>query len=66
MSNKPKTPRAATHRFVVPIASQQMLRDVCGPAHAHLQLLEQAFADDGVRVDSQEIGRASCRERVCT
>jgi phosphate starvation-inducible PhoH-like protein len=30
-----------------------MLRDICGPAHANLQLLEQAFADDGVRVDSQ-------------
>jgi phosphoribosylformimino-5-aminoimidazole carboxamide ribonucleotide (ProFAR) isomerase len=31
----------------------QLLRDVCGPAHSHLQLVEQAFADDGVRVDSQ-------------
>jgi hypothetical protein len=30
-----------------------MLRDICGPAHANLQLLERAFADDGVRVDSQ-------------
>lgn len=56
MSSKPKSTRTATHRFVVPIASQQMLRDVCGPAHAHLQLLEQAFADDGVRVDSQAQG----------
>ena len=44
-------PRA--NRYAVPVASQQMLRDICGPAHAHLQLLEQAFADDGVRVDSQ-------------
>jgi phosphate starvation-inducible PhoH-like protein len=33
-----------------------MLRDICGPAHANLQLLEQAFADDGVRVDSQAQG----------
>ena len=56
MSSKPKSTRPATHRFVVPIASQQMLRDMCGPAHAHLQLLEQAFADDGVRVDSQAQG----------
>ncbi len=55
MSSKPKAPRA-TQRFVVPIANQKMLRDVCGPAHAHLQLLEQAFADDGVRVDSQAQG----------
>lgn len=55
MSSKPKS-SPATHRLVVPIASQQMLRDVCGPAHAHLQLLEQAFVDDGVRVDSQAQG----------
>ncbi|OYX45758.1 MAG: phosphate starvation-inducible protein PhoH [Alphaproteobacteria bacterium 32-64-14] len=51
MSTKPKSPRA--NRFVVPVASQQMLRDLCGPAHVHLQMLEQAFADDGVRIDSQ-------------
>lgn len=55
MSSKPKSPRD-THRVTVPIASQQLLRDVCGPAHAHLQLLEQAFADDSVRVDSQAKG----------
>ncbi|RYD92672.1 MAG: PhoH family protein, partial [Sphingomonadales bacterium] len=30
-----------------------MLRDICGPAHTHLQLLEHAFAEDDVRVDSQ-------------
>ncbi len=51
MTTKPKTIRA--HRFVIPIASPQVLRDICGPAHSHLQLLEQAFADDGVRAESQ-------------
>ena len=51
MSTRPKSPRA--NKFVVPVASQQMLRDLCGPAHVHLQMLEQAFADDGVRIDSQ-------------
>lgn len=51
MSTKPKSPRAS--KIVVPVASQQMLRDLCGPAHVHLQMLEQAFADDGVRIDSQ-------------
>lgn len=51
MSVKPKAARA--QRYTVPVASPQVLRDICGPAHAHLQLVEQAFADDGVRVDSQ-------------
>lgn len=51
MSVKPKSAR--TNRVTVPIADPKMLRDICGPAHAHLQLLEQAFADDAVRVDSQ-------------
>lgn len=51
MSTKPKPTRA--NRYTVPVASPQLLRDVCGPAHSHLQLVEQAFADDGVRVDSQ-------------
>jgi phosphate starvation-inducible PhoH-like protein len=54
LSRKP-TP-ARSQRFTVPVASQKMLRDICGPAHANLQLLEQAFADDGVRVDSQAQG----------
>lgn len=54
MSVKPKSTRA--NRYTVPVASQQMLRDICGPAHSHLQLVEQAFADDGVRVDSQAQG----------
>ena len=53
MSGKTRAPRSPGHRFTVPITSQQMLRDVCGPAHAHLQLLENAFSDDDVRVDSQ-------------
>ena len=51
MSRKPTPTRG--QRYTVPVASQKMLRDLCGPAHANLQLLEQAFADDGVRVDSQ-------------
>jgi phosphate starvation-inducible PhoH-like protein len=37
----------------VPVSSPQLLRDICGPAHSHLQLLEHAFADDNVRADSQ-------------
>ncbi|MDP3740183.1 MAG: PhoH family protein [Hyphomonadaceae bacterium] len=51
MSTKPKQTR--TSRFTVPIANQQLLRDICGPAHSHLQLLEHAFADDSVRAESQ-------------
>jgi phosphate starvation-inducible PhoH-like protein len=51
LSAKKTPPRA--QRFTVPVSSQQLMRDLCGPAHAHLQLLEQAFADDSVRVDSQ-------------
>jgi phosphate starvation-inducible PhoH-like protein len=51
LSVKPKTARG--NRFTVPVSNPQLLRDVCGPAHSHLQLVEQAFAEDGVRVDSQ-------------
>ncbi len=40
-------------RLVHPVANPQLLRDLCGPAHVHLQMLEQAFSDDGVRVESQ-------------
>ncbi len=40
-------------RAVVPIANPQLLRDVCGPAHAHLHLLEHAFADGRLRAESQ-------------
>lgn len=55
MSDKPaSTARTArTCRATVPIASPQLLRDVCGPAHSHLQLLERAFADDELRAESQ-------------
>jgi phosphate starvation-inducible PhoH-like protein len=51
VTTKPKATRS--HRYSVPIANPQLLRDVCGPAHSHLQLVEQAFADDDVRIDSQ-------------
>lgn len=51
MSVKPKSTRA--NRITVPVSDPKMLRDICGPAHTHLQLLEQAFAEDDVRVDSQ-------------
>jgi phosphate starvation-inducible PhoH-like protein len=51
LSVKPKSTRA--NRITVPVSDPKMLRDICGPAHTHLQLLEQAFADDDVRVDSQ-------------
>jgi len=51
VSVKPKSARA--NRITVPVADPKMLRDICGPAHSHLQLVEQAFADDDVRVDSQ-------------
>lgn len=48
-----KSRQARANRFVIPVGTPQMLRDICGPAHAHLQMLEQAFADDGVRAESQ-------------
>ncbi len=51
MSAKPRQTR--TNRFVIPIASPALLRDICGPAHSHLQYVEQAFADDDVRAESQ-------------
>jgi len=51
LSIKPKSTRA--NRITVPVSDPKMLRDICGPAHTHLQLLEQAFAEDDVRVDSQ-------------
>jgi len=51
VSTKPK--QARTSRIAIPIANPQLLRDVCGPHHVHLQHLEQAFADDGVRAESQ-------------
>jgi len=51
VSVKPKQARA--NRFVIPVASPSLLRDICGPAHSHLQQVEQAFADDDVRAESQ-------------
>lgn len=51
MSSRPRTARAIRH--TVQVSSPQLLRDLCGPAHANLQHVEQAFADDNVRVDSQ-------------
>jgi phosphate starvation-inducible PhoH-like protein len=51
VSTKPKQARAFRH--VIPVANPQLLRDLCGPHHLHLQHLEQAFADDGVRAESQ-------------
>lgn len=39
-------------RESVAIVSPQLLRDVCGPAHSHLQQLEAAFADFGLRAES--------------
>jgi phosphate starvation-inducible PhoH-like protein len=51
VSAKPRQTRA--HRHVIPVASPQLLRDICGPAHSHLQQIEHAFADDDVRAESQ-------------
>jgi phosphate starvation-inducible PhoH-like protein len=51
VTTKPKQVRTA--RFAIPIANPQLLRDVCGPHHTHLTHLEHAFADDGVRAESQ-------------
>jgi phosphate starvation-inducible PhoH-like protein len=51
MNARPKPGRGC--RTVIPFSDPKLLRDVCGPAHAHLQLLEQAFVDDDVRAESQ-------------
>jgi phosphate starvation-inducible protein PhoH and related proteins len=48
---RPRQSRAT--RLTVPIANPQLLREICGPAHSHLQLLEHAFADDDIRAESQ-------------
>ena len=48
-----RTKQARTCRQSVAIATPQLLRDVCGPAHVHLQQLERAFADDALRAESQ-------------
>lgn len=44
---------ARSCRRAIPIETPQLLRDICGPAHAHLQILEEAFADAGLRAESQ-------------
>ena len=62
-SNRKSTRAATASLCRFPIASQQMLRDICGPAHTHLQLLEHAFAEDDVRVDSQASERRDHRHR---
>jgi phosphate starvation-inducible PhoH-like protein len=51
VSAKPRQTRA--HRHVIPVASPQLLRDICGPAHSHLHQIEDAFAEDDVRAESQ-------------
>ena len=48
-----KTRQSRTCRQTVPVATPQLLREVCGPAHVHLQQLERAFADDNLRAESQ-------------
>jgi phosphate starvation-inducible PhoH-like protein len=48
-----KTRQARTCRQTIPVATPQLLREVCGPAHVHLQQLDRAFADDNLRADSQ-------------
>jgi len=55
VSDKPK--RAASFqgkpcRQTLPVATPQLLRDICGPAHIHLQMLERAFAEDHLRAES--------------
>ena len=55
MSDRPRRPAAAQGkplRQTLPVAVPQLLRDVCGPAHIHLQMLERAFLDDGLRAES--------------
>ncbi len=52
MSSKPKQSPPGC-RSVVNFDNAKLLRDVCGPAHANLQFIEQVFADDGVRAESQ-------------
>lgn len=42
-----------TFQCAVPIETPQLLRDICGPAHSHLQIVENAFADSGLRAESQ-------------
>ena len=48
-----KSRNARANRHVVPVGNPQLLRDICGPAHMHLQMIESAFATDDVRAESQ-------------
>lgn len=41
-----------TDSTVIPL-EPRLLREVCGPAHSHLQRLERAFGDSGLKADSQ-------------
>ncbi|MDZ4761589.1 MAG: PhoH family protein [Alphaproteobacteria bacterium] len=52
MSERSKQARA-TSRQTVAIANPKLLREVCGPAHSHLQVLERTFAEDDLRAESQ-------------
>jgi phosphate starvation-inducible PhoH-like protein len=53
VTDKPKRDRANACKQSMPIAYPQLLRDICGPAHIHLQMLERAFAEDHLRAESQ-------------
>jgi phosphate starvation-inducible protein PhoH and related proteins len=48
-----RPPAAKPARRLVAIESRDLERAVAGPVHSHLQLLEQAFADHGLRAESQ-------------
>jgi phosphate starvation-inducible PhoH-like protein len=52
VSERSRHPRA-TQRHVVRIANPQLLREVCGPAHSNLQLLERSFSDHDLQAESQ-------------
>jgi phosphate starvation-inducible PhoH-like protein len=52
VSDRSRSAKSA-HRQVVKISNPQLLREVCGPAHSHLQALERAFADYELQADSQ-------------
>lgn len=49
---KPQSPGAPVSRFY-DVTSAERLRDLCGPHHKHLQLLEKRFEAHGLRLESQ-------------
>lgn len=49
---KSASPGAPISR-IYEVASPERLRDLCGPHHKHLQMLEQRLEDHGVRLESQ-------------